>query len=92
MVMLTLHKLRELIRTSVGFDEGIDFEGDIADIRYEDLGYDSLARIEVAAQVQLQFDVEISEDMAMALETPRETLDYVNTRIGAIQRSGGSKS
>jgi minimal PKS acyl carrier protein len=92
MALFTLDELRALIRTSVGIDEAVDFDGDIADIPYEDLGYDSLARIEVAAQVQRRFGVEISDDTAMALETPQETLDFVNNRIGASQLPGGSQS
>lgn len=92
MLTLNLEQLRDLIRKSVGVDESIDFSGDIAGITYEELGYDSLARLEIAAQIQHQFGVEISDDMAVDMETPQETLDYVNGHLGTASLPGGSQS
>ncbi|MFD0468421.1 acyl carrier protein [Nonomuraea thailandensis] len=49
---LTLDDLRHLMRISAGEDESIDLEGDIIDLGFRDLGYDSLAVLELASRLE----------------------------------------
>jgi act minimal PKS acyl carrier protein len=55
-----------------------DLGGDILDVPFTDLGYDSLAMLESSVQIEKEFGVRVPEDRVAALETPRELLDLVN--------------
>jgi minimal PKS acyl carrier protein len=79
----TLDDLREVMRACGGVDEGVDLESDIADISFEDLGYDSLAVLEMAAKLQNHLGVVIPDDVAEQLLTPRALADYVDVRLVA---------
>ncbi|MFI0349064.1 acyl carrier protein [Actinomadura sp. 9N407] len=77
----TLDDLREIMRACAGEADGVDFDDDIADIGFEDLGLDSLAVLEVAAKLENRLGVAIPEEAAEELPTPRALADYVNDRL-----------
>jgi len=79
----TLDDLREVMRACAGVDESVDLDGDIGDVTFEDLGYDSLAVLEMAAKVQNQLGIVISDDAAEQLLTPHSVIDYVNVQLAA---------
>lgn len=75
---LTIARLREIMRECAGQDESVDFDGEIMDRSFADLGYDSLAVLETAARIEREFHVELAEDAVSEIETPRELVDLVN--------------
>ncbi|MEV4897531.1 phosphopantetheine-binding protein [Nonomuraea sp. NPDC055795] len=77
---LTLDDLRSLMRLSAGEDESIDLDGDIIDVTFKDLAYDSLAVLEMASRLERDWGVIVPDEVAVTLETPRAVLDYVNGR------------
>ncbi|GAA4616662.1 acyl carrier protein [Actinoallomurus liliacearum] len=79
----TLDDLREILRTCAGDAESVDLDSDIADVTFEELGYDSLAVLEVAAKLQNHLGVVIPDDATEQLPTPRALTDYVNLRLVA---------
>jgi act minimal PKS acyl carrier protein len=79
--MLTLDDLREIM-TTCGVEDGVDLYADITDVPMADLGYDSLARLQIAALIKDRTGVAISDDKVLELETPRELLDFVNAPVG----------
>ncbi|MCW3840383.1 acyl carrier protein [Micromonospora yasonensis] len=79
--MLTLDDLREIM-TTCGVEDGVDLYADITDVPMEDLGYDSLARLQIAALIKDRTAVAIADDKVLELETPRELLDFVNAPVG----------
>jgi minimal PKS acyl carrier protein len=81
MSVFTLDDLREIMRTSVGVDDEVDLAGEIADSEFADLGYDSLAVLELASQVQRRYSVAISDEAALELTTPTKIVNYVNERL-----------
>lgn len=83
MAEFTLGELTTILRESAGQDESVDLDGDILDISFEELGYDSLAILEAASRVERAFNVPIAEDTVRELTTPRKLLDYVNGRLAA---------
>ena len=77
----TLDDLREIMRISVGVEEGVDLDGPIAELEFTELGYDSLALAEVVSQVSRRYDVAIGEDEAFELTTPGAVVAVVNDRL-----------
>ena len=77
----TLDDLREIMRISVGVEEGVDLDGPIAELEFTELGYDSLALAEVVSQVSRRYAVEIGEDEAFELTTPGSVVAVVNDRL-----------
>jgi act minimal PKS acyl carrier protein len=77
----TLDDLREIMRISVGVEEGVDLDGPIAELEFTELGYDSLALAEVVSQVSRRYDVVIGEDEAFELTTPGAVVAVVNDRL-----------
>jgi minimal PKS acyl carrier protein len=73
----TLDDLRTIMRTCAGVDESVDLESDIGNITFEDLGYDSLAVLEMAAKAQNEMGIVISDDEAQKLMTPGSLVEYV---------------
>lgn len=82
MSVFTLDDLRGIMR-SCGVEESLDFEADISDTHIANLGYDSLALLQIASLIERQTSVSIDDDTFGGLSTPREIIDYVNARIEA---------
>ncbi|WBB58140.1 acyl carrier protein [Streptomyces sp. WMMC500] len=55
-----------------------DLNGDIADIAFDELGYDSLALLELSARIKQTLGVDIPES---DMRTPGGTLRMINDRV-----------
>ncbi|MFF1724869.1 acyl carrier protein [Streptomyces sviceus] len=77
---LTLDGLREIMRDCVGTGESVNLDGDILNTAFTDLGYDSLAVLEVVTQVQGRLGVSIPDEALEELETPSSLIEYVATQ------------
>jgi len=77
----TLDDLREIMRASVGVDDDVDLDSDIADVAFAELNYDSLAVLEVASQVQRRYGVPIPDEAVHEMSTPGAAVEYVNKRF-----------
>lgn len=84
MALITIGDLTRLLRESAGEEEGIDLDGDILDTEFLDLGYDSLALLQVTGRIQREYAIELPDDAVADAETPRALLDLIN-RIGRAQ-------
>lgn len=49
-------------------------------VRFEDLGADSLDMVQIVMKIEEQFGMEINDDDAAELETLSQVVDYVHTR------------
>ncbi|MEV8441843.1 acyl carrier protein [Actinosynnema sp. NPDC051121] len=78
MAQLTTQALRALLIEVAGEDDGLDPSADITDLTFEELGYDSLALMELSARIGREYGVEIDDDRLADLTTPRSLLDLVN--------------
>ncbi|MFD3682142.1 acyl carrier protein [Streptomyces sp. NPDC058613] len=76
---MTLDDLRRILAECVGVEDDSDLAGDILDVTFEDLGYDSLALLETTAAVGREFRVEIPEERSEEMQTPRGMIDLVNS-------------
>ncbi|PWR15970.1 hypothetical protein DKT69_08170 [Micromonospora sicca] len=84
MTSFTLDDLRELLGSIAGVDEFTDLSGDIADVPLADLGYDSLAMLELAGHVQRRYGVSIPDEAVERMTTPRGTVDYINAQFATV--------
>jgi minimal PKS acyl carrier protein len=80
---MTLEELRVILVDCAGEDETIDVSGDIADVGFDALGYDSLALLEMAARIEQIRLVKIPDGVVDDLKTPRTVLDLVNAMLVA---------
>ncbi|KWX04664.1 hypothetical protein TH66_05460 [Carbonactinospora thermoautotrophica] len=84
MAQFTLDDLKQIMRTSAGVDESVDLDGDIAHVAFADLGYDSLAVLEMQSRISQDLGIEIPDDALEHMKTPAEAVAYVNARLQAV--------
>jgi act minimal PKS acyl carrier protein len=80
---LTIDDLKRILRESAGEEEGIDLDGDILDLTFEDLGYDSLALLETGSRIEREHGIELEDTAITVAETPRVLLTVVNEQLAA---------
>ncbi|WP_314178000.1 acyl carrier protein [Streptomyces winkii] len=78
----TLDDLVVIMRAGGGEDrEALD--GDILDMPFGELGYDSLALLEITTRIENEYGISMPEDVATSVRTPREAIDHVNALVRA---------
>lgn len=78
---LTIDELKGLMQSSAGVDEAVDLDADILDTSFELLGYDSLAVMQIRAEIEQRLEVPLSPDAIGTRTTPRQLMDHVNQRL-----------
>jgi act minimal PKS acyl carrier protein len=82
----TLSDLREVMRACAGESKSVDLNGDIADTTFVDLGYDSLALLEMTVRVGNRLGVVIPDHTAGDDLTPGMYVDWVSLHAAAAGR------
>ncbi|MDP9949220.1 MULTISPECIES: acyl carrier protein [Streptomyces] len=77
MQQLDLPTLISLLRTSGGSDTH-DLNGDVLDVAFADLGYDSLCLLQVTGVIERDAGVALDEQVLEEAETPRQYIAAVN--------------
>ncbi|RCG26843.1 acyl carrier protein [Sphaerisporangium album] len=83
MTTFTLDDMRRIMGGCAGVPETLDLAGDIGEVSFAELGYDSLAVLEMAARIQQRLGVRIPDDAVDEMKTPQAAVDYVNRRLAA---------
>src|SRR5262249_43532476 len=78
---LTLDDVRSILPVAGGVEEGVDLEGDIIDVTFTDLGYDSLAMLEAGTNIEREYGVSLDDPTFRDTPTPRALLDHVNSQL-----------
>lgn len=78
MAAFGIKELVDVLRESAGEDEDINLEGDILDIDFESLGYDSLALFNTVRWIERDLGIALSDEAISVTRTPRALLDEVN--------------
>ena len=78
---LTMDQLRTIMRTCAGEDDEADLDGEIGALQFADLGYDSLAVLEIQKVIELEFGIGLPDEALEEMTTPERTVAYVNTRL-----------
>lgn len=76
---LTVAQLAVIMKQAAGEVEVGD--RDIADVTYLDLGYDSLALLEISARLKQRFGVQVPDTVITTAATPADTVAAVNGLI-----------
>lgn len=75
------------MNSTIGLDEGVQLGAD-EDIPFVDRGYDSLAMIELASQLERRTGIRIPDEVALErLTSPRRTVEFVNQNLDATERA-----
>ncbi|HLK01033.1 MAG TPA: acyl carrier protein, partial [Streptosporangiaceae bacterium] len=78
----TITELGRILEASSGAADGVDWASAATlDVPFEELGYDSLALLELCARVQQEYEVQIPDDAVSEMRTPRSAVGYVNERF-----------
>ncbi|WP_433261213.1 acyl carrier protein [Actinosynnema sp. CS-041913] len=81
----SLQELKEIMRTASGVPEDVDLDGDIADVEFQALGYDSLAVLELVSQVERRYRVSIPEDAIPEMPTPARAVRFINGQLARLE-------
>ena len=84
MQQFTADDLTMIMRTCAGMAGSAQLSGTDLDETYADLGYDSLAVLEIQAQIQQQYGVRVGDEATEHMPTPGATVSYINSLIGAV--------
>nr|BAA87909.1 acyl carrier protein [Streptomyces rochei] len=77
-------ELADLLREAAGGDEGAVLDEGALDTLFLDLGYDSLALLQVTGVIERGHDCVCLDEEALAeAQTPRQYLDLVNGALAA---------
>lgn len=77
---ITLRELENLMRQYVWEGDWRSFEH-APDQPFDELGYDSLALLETHSRIKRDYGVPISEDDLGLVRTPRELVEFINSRL-----------
>ncbi|MEU4563514.1 acyl carrier protein [Actinoplanes sp. NPDC023936] len=80
---LTLDDLRRILRAAGGEDDPATLDGDILDATFADLGYDSLAMLEMVSRIEREFGTSIPDELVPDMPTPRTAIGLINSRLRA---------
>jgi len=78
---ITIDDLRATLRQAAGQDEATDLDGDIFDVTFADLGYDSLALLETAARIERERGIRLADSTIVEAQTPRALLAAINAQL-----------
>ncbi|AUH39568.1 MULTISPECIES: phosphopantetheine-binding protein [unclassified Streptomyces] len=81
----TLDDLKRVLLQAAGADESTDLDGDILDATFEVLGYESLALLETAGQIEREYGISLDDDALADDLTPRTLIDLVNGHLAAAR-------
>ncbi|MFD8220599.1 acyl carrier protein [Streptomyces sp. NPDC059697] len=79
----TLDDLRRILLEAAGVDESVDLAGDIIDIDFQALGYESLALLETGGRIEREFGISLDDSALSDAVTPRGLIDIVNKQLSA---------
>ncbi|MGJ7905859.1 acyl carrier protein [Actinopolyspora sp. H202] len=81
----TVEDLKRILREAAGSGDGVSLDGDILDIDFEVLGYDSLALLETGGRIEREYEISLDESAISEAETPRALVEAVNNDLGLAQ-------
>ncbi|MBO2462632.1 acyl carrier protein [Actinomadura violacea] len=84
MAGLTLDELNRILVECAGEAGGAAPAGDIHDVEFEVLGYDSIALMETAARLERDYGIRFEDEEIVEAATPRILLELVNRELAKV--------
>ncbi|MGI5171052.1 acyl carrier protein [Spirillospora sp. CA-253888] len=82
MAEITTDDVKRMLREVAGVDENVDMDGEGADDKaFADLGYDSLAVLELTNRIEQDYGLRIPDGDLEHTQSLREAVAYVNDRL-----------
>jgi minimal PKS acyl carrier protein len=79
---LTITDVKRILERAAGASADADWHSpEAVGTPFVDMGYDSLAILQMAMGLELEYGVEVGEDRLHDLVTPGDVLVFVNTRL-----------
>jgi act minimal PKS acyl carrier protein len=75
--------LTGIMRKCAGMEDTAQLDGPVLELSYEEMGYDSLAVLEIQGQIERIFGVPLGDDAIDRMPTPGRTISYVNSLLQA---------
>ncbi|MFI9240371.1 acyl carrier protein [Streptomyces sp. NPDC053079] len=74
-----IEDLKRILREGAG---GVSMlEGDVSDVSFEELGYDSLALLETASRIGREYGLKFEDTAFVDIETPDDLVQVVNAHL-----------
>lgn len=83
MANFELDDLVRLLASCAGVEEEFEINNDVLDTEFVDLGYDSLALLEVAGQVSREYGVPMPDNAPEYMVTPRSAIEFINEQFAS---------
>lgn len=78
---LTFTELRKILIAAAGDSQAGAIDESMATTAFTELGYDSLALLEMAARIEQRYGVHLDDDDVTQLPTPTAVMDRVNREL-----------
>ncbi|MGW2524606.1 phosphopantetheine-binding protein [Streptomyces sp. NPDC001617] len=82
MATFTLTDLEEYVRRGAGEDDALDLGGEHSETSFANLGYDSIAIMEIMLLVEHDLGIKLPEEQADKNATPEQFVELVNGLLG----------
>ncbi|MFC5033540.1 MULTISPECIES: tetratricopeptide repeat protein [Streptomyces] len=79
--------LARMLRESAGEADGVDLDDDVQDMFFAELGYDSLALLQVAGATGIEYGLCLDDDAIAEADTPRSLLALINATAADLRRT-----
>ncbi|CAI4166209.1 acyl carrier protein [Streptomyces albidoflavus] len=84
MSTISFNDLKTIMSRSLGEVDGTELtEADLT-TPFTEIGYDSLAVLEIASQLQREYGLQIPDEAIEEMDTPQAVIDYVNTSLAGV--------
>ncbi|MGI5466725.1 acyl carrier protein [Streptomyces sp. CA-132043] len=86
MADFTINDLKRILYEAAGANDDVHMTGeDLADQRFTDLDYDSLAVLELSSRIEREYGVTIPDGDLAHTMTLREAVTYVVSRLAEVE-------
>ncbi|MFG2652914.1 acyl carrier protein [Streptomyces sp. NPDC048436] len=75
----SIDDLKRILSEGAGGESQL--QGDIQDVAFEDLGYDSLALLETGTRIGREYGLEFEDTAFVDVDTPRGLVEVVNAHL-----------
>ncbi|MFI8520740.1 acyl carrier protein [Streptomyces sp. NPDC085481] len=79
---MTFDDLKAIMSRCTGEIE--DLTQDHLGTDFTEIGFDSLAVLEIASQIQREYGLQIPDEAIEDMKSPQDVIDYVNTSLAAV--------